>query len=81
MWEMTHHLLRVCYHEQAGNLVTAEPVRQLSSRAELARELAYRLFGLAEKRDRSQETQAYNALVLGWPEIARLARQAERGAV
>jgi putative DNA methylase len=41
---------------------------------ELARDLAYRLFDLSERKNRSQEAQAYNALVLGWPEIARLAR-------
>jgi len=79
VWEMTHHLLRVYYHQKAGDLATADLLRKLGSRGELARDLAYRLFGLAEKRGRSQEAQAYNALVLGWPEIARLARE-ERGA-
>jgi len=43
--------------------------------AEIARDLAYRLFNVCEKRKWSQEAQAYNALVLGWPEIARLARE------
>ena len=36
---------------------------------------AYRLFDLCEKKKRSQEAQAYNAMVLGWPEIARLAQE------
>ena len=44
-----------------------------------ARELAYRLFDLAEKRKLSNEAQAYNALVLGWPELARLAREDRTG--
>ncbi|MDR7415270.1 MAG: hypothetical protein QN193_01100 [Armatimonadota bacterium] len=46
-----------------------------SSRGELARDLASRLFAIAEKKGRSQDAQAYNALVLGWPEVARLARK------
>lgn len=74
VWEMTHHLLRVYYYEKAGDLATAELLRKLGSQGELARDLAYRLFSLSEKKNRSQEAQAYNALVLGWPEISNLAR-------
>jgi len=74
VWEMTHHLLRVYYYEKAGDLATAELLRKLGSQGELARDLAYRLFSLSEKKNRSQEAQAYNALVLGWPEISYLAR-------
>lgn len=74
VWAMTHHLLRVYYHEKAGDLATAELLRKLGSRGDLARDLSYRLFDLSEKKGRSQEAQAYNALVLGWPEISRLAR-------
>ncbi len=73
-WELTHHLLRVYYHEKAGDVVTAELLRKIGAQGELARDLAYRLFDLSERKNRSQEAQAYNALVLGWPEIARLAR-------
>jgi putative DNA methylase len=73
-WELTHHLLRVYYHEKAGDVATAELLRKIGAQGELARDLAYRLFDLSERKNRSQEAQAYNALVLGWPEIARLAR-------
>jgi putative DNA methylase len=81
VWEATHHLLRLYYHEKRGDVATAELLRKLGSRGELARDLAYRLFALAEKKGRSQDAQAYNALVLGWPEVARLARQQERDGV
>jgi putative DNA methylase len=54
-------------------------LRKLGSRAELCRDLAYRLFAIAEKKGRSADAQAYNALVLGWPELARLARESSRG--
>jgi putative DNA methylase len=75
VWEMTHHLLRAYHHEKVGDAATATLLRKLGTNAEIARDLAYRLFNLCEKKKFSQEAQGYNALVLGWPEIARLARQ------
>ena len=76
VWEMTHHLLRVYFHDKAGDVVTADLLRSFGTSGEIARELAYQLFHVCEKRKRPQEALAYNALVLGWPEIARLAREA-----
>ncbi len=73
VWEMTHHLLRIYYHEKKGDEATAALLRRLGAKADVARDLAYKLFSVCEKRGRSAEAQAYNALVLGWPEIARLA--------
>lgn len=75
VWEMTHHLLRIYIFEKAGEVATAALLRTLGENKEMARDLAYQLFHLCEKKKRSQEAQAYNALVLGWPEIARLARE------
>jgi len=77
VWEMTHHLLRVYYYEKAGDEATAELLRKMGPRGELARDLAYRLFQLSDRKGRSLEAQAYNTLVLGWSEIARLARTRE----
>jgi putative DNA methylase len=74
VWEMTHHLLRLYHYQTAGDEVTSDLLRKLGSNGEVARDLAYRLFKVAEKRKLSQEALGYNALVLGWPEIARLAR-------
>lgn len=79
LWEATHHLLRVYWCEKNGDKATAGLLRKLGSRAELCRDLAYRLFAIAEKKGRSADAQAYNALVLGWPELARLARENSRG--
>mgnify|MGYP000247647905 CR=1 FL=1 len=75
VWEATHHLLRVYWHEKAGDEATAALLRKLGGVRDLARDLAYRLYSVCEKRKWSQEAQAYNALVLGWPELARLARE------
>ncbi len=81
VWGMTHHLLRIYHYEQAGDEATAALLRKLGSDGDVARELAYRLFNISEKKKLSQEAQGYNALVLGWPEIARIARQKPVAAV
>jgi putative DNA methylase len=75
VWEMTHHLIRVYVHEKQGDPATAEVLRKLGPKAEVARDLAYKLFTVCESKKRSQEAQAYNALVMGWPELARLSRE------
>jgi len=75
VWGAVHHLIRVYYHEKAGDEATAQLVRKLGSRAELARDLAYRLYVISERKGWTQEAKAYNALVLGWPELVRLARE------
>jgi putative DNA methylase len=71
---MTHHLVRLYVHDKAGEVATADLLRMLGNNGDVARDLAYRLFNVCEKKKLSQEAQAYNALVLGWSEIARLAR-------
>jgi putative DNA methylase len=48
---------------------------RLGSHAETARELAYRLYTLCERKKRTQEALSYNGLVQSWPEIVRLAGQ------
>lgn len=75
IWEMTHHLLRLYHHEKAGDAATADLLRRIGTQGDVARELAYRLHNTSEKKKLSQEAQGYNALVLGWPEISRLARE------
>jgi putative DNA methylase len=75
VWEMTHHLLRVYYHERRGDAATAALLRRLGTKADVARDLAYKLFTVCENRKWSREAQAYNALVMGWPELVRLARE------
>ena len=72
-WEVVHHLVRVL--ESDGEIGAAQLVRKLGGVAETARELAYRLFAVAERKSRAAEALSYNALVQSWPEIGRLARQ------
>ncbi len=74
--EMVHHLIRVL--EAGGESAAAELVARLDSQAETARELAYRLYTLCERKKRAAEALAYKALVQSWPEITRLAREGAR---
>ncbi|MFH2053333.1 MAG: DUF1156 domain-containing protein [bacterium] len=72
-WEMVHHLIRVL--ADGGESAAAELAAKLGSKAEVARELAYRLYSISERKKRANEALAYNGLVQSWPEIDRLARQ------
>ncbi len=73
VWETVHHLVRRL--EKGGETAAAELVKKLGSVAEVARELAYRLYTLCERKKRAQEALSYNALVQSWPEITRLAKE------
>jgi putative DNA methylase len=75
-WESVHHLIRIL--EDAGESAAAALVGKLGAKAEIARELAYRLYALSERKKRAVEALSYNALVQSWPEIARLARDGEK---
>ena len=72
-WEMVHHLIRAL--EAGGESAAAALVAKLGSKAEIARELAYRLYTLCERKKRAAEALSYNGLVQSWPEITRLARE------
>jgi putative DNA methylase len=71
-WEIVHQLIRSL--EAGGESAAAMLVGKLGANAEIARELAYRLYTLCERKKRAAEALAYNGLVLSWPEITRLAR-------
>ena len=58
----------------SGESVAAELAARLGAKAEVARELCYRLYTLCERKKRAAEALSYNSLVQSWPEITRLAR-------
>ena len=70
VWEMTHHLIREL---AVGEENAAELAAELDSQAEIARDLAYRLYTVSERRQRAADALRYNSLVQSWPEILRLA--------
>jgi putative DNA methylase len=71
VWETVHQLIRAL--EGEGESSAAALVAKLGHRAEIARELAYRLYTMCERKKRPQEALSYNGLVQSWPEIVRLA--------
>ena len=70
-WEVVHQLIRTL--EAGGEGAAAELLIKLGAKAEVARELAYRLYALCERKKRAVEALSYNGLVQSWPEITRLA--------
>jgi putative DNA methylase len=72
-WEVVHQLIRVL--EAGGEGAAAALVAKLGSKAEIARDLAYRLYMICERKKRAAEALSYNGLVQSLPEISRLARE------
>ncbi len=72
-WEIVHQLIRAL--EEGGEGDAAALVATLGAKAEVARELCYRLYALCERKKRTAEALAYNSLVQSWPEITRIARE------
>ncbi len=72
-WEALHQLIQKL--ESGGDSGAAELAAKLGSKAETARELAYRLYTISERKKRANDALSYNALVQSWPEIQRLARE------
>ena len=61
--------------DKKGEVETAMILRQAGERGEVARDLAYRLYTLCERKGWPQEALAYNSLVMSWSEVGRLARR------
>lgn len=70
VWEATHHLIRSL---DSGEQAAAGLLKKLGAVAEVARDLSYRLYTVCERRKWSQDAIGYNALVLAWPDLKRLA--------
>lgn len=73
-WEVCQYL---CWAlETGGEQAAADLLRRINAvyagAAEVARDLAYRLYVLCERKKWASEAIAYNALVVSWPEIQKL---------
>ncbi|SFQ49103.1 DUF1156 domain-containing protein [Hymenobacter arizonensis] len=73
VWEITQHLIKRL--QAKGEEGAARLYRLLDGRASAARELAYGLFTLCERKGWSQEALAYNSLVLAWNGILAQSQQ------
>ena len=72
VWETTQHLIRIL--ETKGEPAAAALLNQLGGIGEIARDLAYRLYAICERKKWADEALAYNSLVIAWPELSKLAR-------
>jgi len=77
VWEVTQHLIRRL--ETQGESAAADLLRRVGGLGEIARELAYRLYVICERKGWAQEALGYNSLVVSWPEIARQASEQQTG--
>jgi len=77
IWEITHHLIRRLEQGESG---AAELLQQLGAKAEVARDLSYRLYTICERRKWANEAMAYNTLVLSWTDVQRLAEEKKAAA-
>lgn len=68
VWEVTQHLIRCL--DQKGEKETANLKAKIGGMAEIARDLAYRLYTLCERKGWADEAGYYNSLVVAWPSMA-----------
>ncbi|MDP9469238.1 MAG: DUF1156 domain-containing protein [Chloroflexota bacterium] len=73
VWEVTQHLIRALDREGEGG--AARLLARAGARGEIAKDLAYRLYVVSERKGRAQEALAYNSLVVAWPSIAAKAAE------
>lgn len=74
VWEVMHRLIRTLTEDGEGG--AAELLREIGPITEAARDLAYRLYQICERKGWAQEALGYNALVISWPEMKRLSESA-----
>lgn len=71
IWKVAQYLVRA--HQKNGDNAAADILRKTGAVGDIARTLAYRLYILCEKKGWAEKAFPYNALVVSWPEIQRLA--------
>lgn len=75
VWEATQYLILAL--ESRGEGGAAALLQKLGGHAQNARDLAYRLYSICERKSWSQEALAYNSLVMVWPRLSELSREKE----
>jgi putative DNA methylase len=73
VWETTQHLIRALEQSESD---ASELLKLIGSGfSEKARQLAYLLYGICDRKKWASDGSAYNMLIAAWPEIEKLARQ------
>ncbi|HPO87569.1 MAG TPA: DUF1156 domain-containing protein [Candidatus Hydrogenedentes bacterium] len=75
-WEACQHLIHAL--ENGGEESAAGLLAKLGSVAEPARDLAYRLYTVCERKGWAQDALGYNMLVVAWPRLKELAGRVDR---
>ncbi|MGH8908156.1 MAG: DUF1156 domain-containing protein [Egibacteraceae bacterium] len=78
VWEVTQHLIKRL--DDGGEQAAADLLRHVRAVGEVARDLAYRLYSICERKKWAKDALGFNALVTSWPEIARLASSQQQPA-
>jgi putative DNA methylase len=74
VWETTQHLIRALERSESE---AAELLRRVGGGwGERARQLAYLLYGICDRKRWAEDAGAYNMLVTAWPMVERLAQSA-----
>jgi putative DNA methylase len=73
VWETTQHLIRALQQSESD---ASELLKLIGSGfGEKARQLAYLLYGICDRKKWASEGSAYNMLISAWLEIEKLSRQ------
>lgn len=70
-WESVQHLIHAL--DRNGEEAAATLLSHLGGLSETARDLAYRLYTVCERKKWAQDALAYNMLVVAWPRLKELA--------
>ena len=76
VWEVAQHLIRTL--QDQGEPAAAALLARVGRLGEAARDLAYRLYTLCERKGWAQEALPYNGLVVAWGEVQRLGKDIGR---
>jgi putative DNA methylase len=70
-WEAAQYLIRAL--DQGGEQAAAALLAQRGAASESARDLAYRLYTICERKNWAQDALGYNMLVVAWPRLVEMA--------
>ena len=76
VWEVTQRLIRAL--QEQGNAGAAAILEGIGAYGEVARDLAYRLYTICERKKWADEALAYNSLVVERSDISGAAEQRRR---
>jgi len=67
VWEVCHHLVRI--HQRHGTGEAGAFLSQVPAQGEAARQLAYVLYTICERKGLADDARVYNELATGWSDI------------